>query len=1096
MSRVLDGVRRRPWVVAWLALALVTAVAVIGDDFGVFAPDTKPELYLNPDRLLDRALHAWQPDPHLGQVNYNTGVLPVAAVMTVLHATGIEPWLLQRLVMIATLLVGAWGAARLVTELTGRQGAGPWLAGVVHAWHPWTIVGAATLPVRLPHAVLPWLLLATHRAITRGGVGRTAIAGLAYGAMAGINGGIVNLLYVLPVLVLVGWEIATRQAPPLRALVRLATVGVFAIGISLYWLLPSLAAIGSSAGDVLAVTEDPVSIGRLSPPGEVLRGMGMWTSYIVLDGQIENPEQLSLLTSGPVVAAGFALLVAGIGALLAAPRRVQALAGTLVAGGLVVMIGTNSSGGISPLGRALTWLFDNASAAAAFRTTNKLGTALVLGLAIAIGAGIGTDRWHEHFRISTRTATLSIAGIVAVAAGPIIPGQLHPLQIPIPDYWFMAADATDEVAEGRLALLPGNAQTRYLWGYRGVDDLDMALFDDRHVIWRSTIPAGSAPATNALTAFDLGLQFGSNDPATLQAHSRLLGVSEALVRTDVDWIRNHGRPTGDVLADVLATPGVATVATFGPDGAERGLPNGIVPPSAPALTHVAITDTSIVQAWPVRDPLLVVGDNMAVDQMVRAGIEPGSNAMLFVDDLDDRQLRDALAAGGHVVLSDTNHRRRWEISSVTDSYTTLLPTDASAPASQQRARNPDARHQTVADNAGPDVRALDDPYSLFRLRAAGRPEFAFDGNPLTGWQYGARTSGEGGWVELRLDQAAPVQQVRVVAGTQGKAITRVSIETDGKDVTVPVIGGVAAAEIDQRTGRVRVTIEETLGPLEQPASILEVSIDGDPSSWRPVRLGARLPTTLQARAEASPDLDVDLVAADLTLLLSRLQGSPGDPFDDEEVLLRRRVTLPGPVEIDSAGVQGSVRPPTDVQAGECHVVARIESSDQGVRRAIRAQFIDATAHGEAGDVRGCGPATTLPAGEFVLTAEDPMVIDHLALSSTPPQHAPEIINVSTVSEDPSSVQLAFDQPPATPVLVSSGRAWHPDWEATADGQPMGRPLVAAGYAAGWIVPAGTQTIDITFAPQRATDIGQAASASTLALAVAAAAVGRVARRRR
>ena len=865
--------------------------------------------------------------------------------------------------------------------------------------------------------------------------------------------------------------------------------------MSLYWLLPSIAAITSSAGDVLAVTEDPISIGRLSPPGEVLRGMGMWTSYIVLDGQIENPEQLALLTSPPVIAAGFGLFVLGLTGLMAASRRIQALAGSLIVGSIVVMLGVNSSGWQGPLGQGLTWLFEHLPAAAAFRTTNKLGSGLVLGLALAIGAGLGTERWQRLFRVREATAVTAVVVVAAIAAGPILPGQLHPLQIPIPDYWFVAADATDQPADHRLAFLPGNAQTRYLWGYRGVDDLDLALFDQRNVVWRSTIPAGSAPATNALTAFDLGLQLGNHQPASLQTRTQMLGIGDALVRTDIDWIRNFGRPSGQVLADVLAAPGTGALGEFGPDGAARGLPEWIVPPDAPALTHVGLPTTTVAQAWPVDAPLLVVGDNMAVDQLVRAGMTPSTRPMLFVNDLDDDQLRTALAAGGRLVLSDTNHRRRWQISSTTDSYTPLLPPETSVPASEQRALYPAAQHQTVADDDGPVVEALDDPYDLLRQRAAGRPEFAFDGNPLTGWQYGNRTSGEGGWVEVRVDQAALVQAVEVLVGTQGKTITRIGIETDGKELTIPVVDGVARAEIGQRTGRVRVYIDETFGEPSQPASVLEVSITGDDAVWRPVQLGARLPETLDARFRSSPDLRASMRSAPLSIELSRLLGNPADTFDDEEVRLRRRMSVPWEVEIDPTAVRGTVRPSDDASPDDCRVVARISGRPGTGTRLVRARFVEPTPAGTPGEVRGCGPAFTLPSGTLVLTAHERAVVDHLSLSTAPPQGSPARQLVHATSRTPTSATFEFASGLDEPVVLSSGRAWHPAWEATADGEPLGRPIITAGYAAGWVVPAGTTTVTTTFGPQRLTTLGQTASAAVVLAAAAMAAFASTSDRR-
>ncbi len=1091
MTVVLHRIRAQPWAVAWIALGLVTLLVVVGDAFGVFAPDTKPELYANPGLLLHRSLYVWQPDPHLGQMNYNTGILPVAAVLTVVRAVGVEAWLAQRLFMVALLLVGAAGAARLVTELTGRRGAGPWLAGLVHAWHPWTVVGANNLPVRLPHAVLPWVLLTTHRALRSGTWRDAAVAGLAYGAMAGINGGVVNLMYVLPVLLLAGWAVGVRATTAGAAAATLVRIGVVAVGLSAYWLVPSLLATGSSAGDVLLNTEDPVGLARLGSPTEVLRGMGMWTNYVVIDGQIENAQQLAFLTSPVVVVAGFLLTAAALVAVLGVPRRVQLLVGGLVAVGTSVLLGINGAGGASPVGRALAWLFEAVPAATAFRTTNKAGSFLVLGLALALGAGVTSPRLRRDWGVTPATATAGVVAVVAVAAGPVAAGGLHPNQYPVPDYWYVAAAATDEPSDDRLLLLPGSAAVRYLWGHRGVDDLDAALWADRHVLWRSTIPAGSAPAANLLSAFGTGLELDRFGPGSLTTHTRLLGAGTALVRGDTDWRRNFGRSTADLRADVLGADGTALVTTFGPAARAQGFSPSDAPPDLPAVTEVALPATAVAQAWTLDDPLVVVGDAFAVDQLVRAGTDPASRPMLYLDDLDDDQLATVLDAGGEVVLTDTNHRRSWTIGSLTDSYTPLLAADDDVPDTEQRARTTDPAHQTVRSDEGPVVTASGDPYALLRRRAAGQPALANDGDLSTGWQYGTATDSRDGWVQLEATRPGRVDSVSVVVATGGKAIERVTIEVGGTSRDVPVVDGVATADrIGEVTDRVRVTITDTSGDPLVPATVNELVVLGDADAWGPTRLGARLPTTLTDRAAVVPELTEALADAPLRLLLSRLHGHPDDPFDDEEATLRRSLELPFPARFDPAATVATARRVTPWPAGECTVVATVTAPD-GTVHDVRGRATVPAAAGAPVRVTGCGDPVDVPGGVLRVENAPFVTVDHLALGTAPVTGGSHDVPVATTvrgaaDDDPTRAELELPTPADEPVLVSSGQAWHPGWRAETDGRDLGPPLVAGGYAAGWIVPAGTERVTVTFAPQGPTRLAQWCSAATLAVAAAVA----------
>lgn len=1095
-----------PWTWAWLGLGVVTLAVVVGNDFGVFAPDTKPELYLNPDRLLARSLSAWQRDPHLGQTNHNTGILPVAAAMAVLQGLGLPPWLLQRLVMVVMLLAGAVGMGMLVTRLTGQRGPGPWLAGAVYAWHPWVVVGAATLPVRLPHALLPWLLLATHRAVVTGTWRAAALAALAFAGMAGINGGIVNLMLVVPLVVLVAWLAATRQAPVRSAIGALGRIGTLAVGLSLYWLIPSMVSIGAGAGSVLAATEDPIAIGRLSPATEVVRGMGMWTSYIVIDGQVENPEQLALLTSGVVVAAGFLLVVLAVVALVGLDRQLQALVIAMGGIGVGLMMGLNPSGGTTPLGRSLTWAFEQWPALQAFRTTNKWGSMLVLAVALAIGGGLGTTRWRDASGTTAARGTAVAAALVALAAGPLVPGQLHPLQVPVPDYWFAAARATDttsQVGDGtddgtkrdpadrsnhRLLFLPGNAQARYLWGHRGVDDLDTALFDDRSVVWRSTIPQGSPPATNALTTFDLGLQQATLGPDGTVAHTRLLGADQALVRTDTDWVRNHGRPTSDVLDDVRDTSGIEVTATFGPSAAERGLDPAVVAGSDPALTLVDLPEPVPV-AMPLQDPLLVVGDAGAIDPLARLGLDPTLRPLLWVDDLDDEQMAAALAAGGDVVLTDTNHRRTWSISSVTDSHSPVLAATTEVADSDQRSRTLDPDTQTVALPGPVTVTASPDPYSVIRRRAAGHPGLAYDANPLTGWQYGTRTDGVGGWVELASRAPGMVNDVQVVVGTTGKAITEVRVTTDTRNVVVPVVDGSARAQVEEVTDTIRVTITDTFGFTTAPATIQEVLVSGDPDVWQPLAPTLRLPRTLAVRATSAVDLVPPMAAADTTIVLARLAGNPDDPFDDEEGRLRRTWTMPWGMTLVPEATAATVAFAGDVVAGECREIALV--GDGSELHAVAAAPRRAATAGEPVAVEGCGAEVVLPASTWTLAATDLVSIDHLAIGTAEvevDESAGSIAAVRTTGS-PTSAHVAL--PPTTvSTVVSSGQAWHPGWRATTTQGDLGPPIVVNGWAAGWIVPPGSPDVVIEFTPQRITRLGQWLSLASLGLAVTLAAVRR------
>ena len=70
-------------------------------------------MYLAPLRTLARTLSTWDPDPHLGQPNFQTGLLPVSLAVSAIDATGLPAWLVLRVWRTLLLLVAGWGAVRL-----------------------------------------------------------------------------------------------------------------------------------------------------------------------------------------------------------------------------------------------------------------------------------------------------------------------------------------------------------------------------------------------------------------------------------------------------------------------------------------------------------------------------------------------------------------------------------------------------------------------------------------------------------------------------------------------------------------------------------------------------------------------------------------------------------------------------------------------------------------------------------------------------------------------------------------------------------------------------------------------------------------------
>jgi arabinofuranan 3-O-arabinosyltransferase len=231
------------------AATLVLAAAVIGVDFGQLATDTRPDLYLTPGQALADTLSAWAFEPYLGSPSYQSGLAPAAMVTAALDAIALPAWLVMRVLRLGLLVVAGWGARRLYLELSRDSRLdGGWAGGVVAAIgyvaNPFVVVLGGALPLLLPYALLPWLVLALRRALSGWGRWRhAALFALAFFAMGGENAGVVPLMLVVTALPAVVVELRLRLRVPWRALLGgLARCGLLAGGVSLYWVLPSLAA--------------------------------------------------------------------------------------------------------------------------------------------------------------------------------------------------------------------------------------------------------------------------------------------------------------------------------------------------------------------------------------------------------------------------------------------------------------------------------------------------------------------------------------------------------------------------------------------------------------------------------------------------------------------------------------------------------------------------------------------------------------------------------------------------------------------------------------------------------------------------------------
>ncbi len=893
-----------------VGLAALVAAVVLAQDRGVLTPDTKPEVFLAPWQTLRHTAAAWQDSPFLGAPNFNVGLAPVAAVLAGLDALGVPAWAGMRLWRVVLILGAAAGARRLAHRAADAGPAGRVGAAVLYAANPYLLLGGGTTPTLLPYAVLPWFLLAL-----RAGFGQPrrffwpCAAALLLTAMSGINAGVVPAMQGVAVLALVA-EARLRFRRRWRDLGRvLATTAVASLLLAAYWLVPAVAALGVGAA-IAGTTESVEVIAATSSPAEVVRGLGLWTLYGADGAGPFTPGLAGYLTSPLVVVASFAgPLLAAAGA-LASLSRARLLGVSLVAAAVPLMVGAYAgTGGRTPFGRVLGWALETVPGAVAFRTTNKAGAVLLLGLAL-LGALAVEAAWQALARAGRHGVTAAVCGLAAltlvVGTLPAWTGDLFGTRLAVPAYWTQAADALDAgdpVPGGsRVLFAPGTTLARYRWGYQGPDELGNALLA-RATTYRSAVPAGTVYAANLLAGTDQPLQDGTVDAGALSALARYVGAGDVLVRNDTAWEVAGGAAPSVVRAATAADPGLRLTAEFGAPGENTGAPPGTpaADPAAdaalPPLQRFAVDGA----AGPVRQvraagALLVDGDGAALPGLARTGALDGTPALLLAGGLDDEAVARTLDAGARVVLTDTNARRAVNPRRLGGGNGPLLPVD----------RDPDPTlalfgvdDQTVLVPDGDVAVEADGRGLLFGPFAYGAPGLAVDGDETTSWATGNFVTGVGQALVLRAADARPVPRVRLVLPAGGgPRVTRARVVVSGAGPARAAVVALPApparaVDVDLGTARgthVRVEITAVTTAGVGPVGLAEVQVPGW-AAGTAARLPARLPALLQRLAAAGGPAAGSLDRTPVDVLLTRRRGPVG-AGQDEEAALSRDLTLP------------------------------------------------------------------------------------------------------------------------------------------------------------------------------------------------------------
>jgi arabinofuranan 3-O-arabinosyltransferase len=873
-----------------VVLATILLLVLLLNKAGVLAPDIKPEIYMEPWREAEALSRGWRESPKLGEPNFNVGLFPVAALVGVIQEFGVGADLSMRLLRFALLLLGGWGASRLYATVAGTRArrVGHIAVALLYVANPYMVTAGDFLAIVLPAAMLPWMILFLLKAAVSGGWRYPAASALAFAAMSGMNVAVIPLIQLLclpAVLWFAHHGLGARWGMVVAATARWLLLVVL---LSAYWLVPSLAALGAGS-HVTQFSETLEGIAAPSSFAEVVRGLGLWPLYgRDLDGPWQ-PGFTSYLDNPFVVAASFLgpLLLVVSARVVRGPGRRFAL--LLAIPAAVLMVGVHTAQSPSPFGHALLWAFENVPGAAAFRTTNKVGAVLILGVAIL--GGLAAPRILRRVQqVAPRPVVASVAVLgVVLSTWPAWSGGVYSLPLPVPGYWEQAARTLDRgPADQRVWFVPGVAQPQYSWSEDRPDDLNNAVLA-RPSFVRITLPESSPYGASLLAAVDTGLQEGALAPGVLSAAARYLGVGDVLVRNDVRWDKAGGARPVAVATDVGSDPGLVFRGANGAPGEGLMRTPGQSPLELllPPLQRYEVTDArSLVRTESVDGVVLVDGDGWSLAPMVGTGLLQGQPPFLLTEALDAATLEKALGPTSRVVLTDTNRRREVVPNRLTGAYGPLVAADTD-PGPTIALGGPD--QQTVLRVEGAEVTAtLVGP--RFGVNPSTAAENAVDGDPTTAWTFGDFSRAVGQSITVRSPRPVSVERIDVdVPPTQGQRIAAVRVEADdaSQDMRVPPDGRVRVTFPGLAAERVTVTVTEVDGEGDNPVSIAEIGVPD-----LQARRVARLPvTTARALESVTGPTRSRLAATPVDVVLTRVSGTAAVD-DDEEARLDRDITLP------------------------------------------------------------------------------------------------------------------------------------------------------------------------------------------------------------
>lgn len=777
--------------------ALLVGLAFVQSP-GLLVPDTKFDLVLDPAGFLGRAVHLWDGQAALGQLqNQAYGYLwPMGPFFLGGILAGLPGWVVQRLWMALVMVVAFSGTAKVTRALGVRSDLACIVAGFAYALSPrmLTTLGPSSIEV-WPNALAPWVLLPLVIGATRGSPRRAAaLSALAVAMVGGVNAA--ATFAVLPLGVV--WLLTRTPGPRRRALMLWWPVFT-ALG-TLWWLVP-LFVMGAYSPPFLDYIETTSVTTFPTTVFDTLRGTTNWTAYISSDIRAGN----DLLRLSYLVLNGAVVVFLGLAGLLDRRTPHRAFLGTSLLLG-AAMVAAGHAGAVEGwYAGDLRGLLDGALAP--LRNVHKfdlvLRLPLVVGLAWVLqrqrersaAAPAGDSPWTGRLEVANRlAATGMILVAVAGAATPAALGRITPAggTLGVPAYWEEAATWLGARSDDGTALLvPGSTFASYLWGAPR-DEPMQALAQSPWAV-RNVIPLTPPGNIRMLDEIERRLAQGEGS-AGFTALLRRAGIAYLVVRNDLR--RTTDVPDPLLVHQTLAqSPGVSLAETFGPgvgggghldsdDG--RILVNDGWQSSYPAVEVYAVADAP-AQGWSAGGLPVVVGGPEDLADLTDLGVLGEEPTLLAAD---AREAGVDRPADGYVLTDGLRARNRF-FARIHDGASAVI-----RPGGASTTGNPHRDYQIDEDDRWATEERLTGAVSVTASssRADGDapggasrgelPYAALDGDPDTQFVSAPALSGTAYW-RVELDGDSPAGAVTVTGGADAPDNQVVRVRTaDGVSDTV------------------------------------------------------------------------------------------------------------------------------------------------------------------------------------------------------------------------------------------------------------------------------------------------------------------------